>query len=494
LAPGEDRLDIDFGLFNPTAPLGQIGDYVWFDSNNNGVQDAGEQGVPGVTVSLLNASNTVIATTVTDGNGNYRFVNLADATYSVKFSNLPAGFSFSPKDLGGNDNLDSDADPVTGQTGTYTITAGNTNLTVDAGIYSTRAALGDYVWFDANSNGTQDAAEKGIAGITVTLYDAANVAVTSAITDQNGRYFFSNLNPGTYTVGFGTIPTKLVFTAKDVVAAGDAADSDVDPATGKTGAYTLAAGQVNLTVDAGLKPFVPASLGDFVWYDLDRDGIQDAGEPGVPGVIVTLYNAANQPIGSAITDGNGYYLISNVLPGTGYYVKFSNKPDVTSPWTLQNVGGVAASDNSKADATGQTLPLNVAEGQNITNVDAGLFRILNLSGNVWHDVNGMLDSLVNNTRGDSAVAIPAGMKMILVDANTSFVVRTTLVQGNGFFNFPNIDPGTYVLVLKVEGANIADPSPFASIPDGWRNTGERLGLNLVKAATLNDGGPALTVT
>lgn len=492
VASGEERLDIDLGLYNPTAPLGQLGDRVWFDSNNNGVQDGTEQGVPGVSVSLLNASNTVIATTVTDANGNYRFVNLTDATYSVKFSNLPAGFVFSPKDLGGNDNTDSDADPVTGQTGTYTITGGNTNLTVDAGIYSTRAALGDYVWFDADSDGTQDAGEKGIAGVTVTLYDAANVAVTSAITGENGRYFFSNLNPGTYSVGFSTIPTKLAFTLQDVVAAGDAADSDVDPATGKTSPVTLTAGQVNLTVDAGLKPVIPASLGDFVWYDLDRDGLQDAGEPGVPGVIATLYNAANQAIGSAITDGNGYYHISNVPPGTGYYVRFSNKPDPIAPWTLQNVGGVGANDNSKADATGQTLPLNVAEGQNITNVDAGLFRILNLSGNVWHDVNGMLDSLVNNTRGDTAAAIPAGLKMILVDANTSLVVRTTLVQGSGFYNFPNIDPGTYILVLKVEGANISDPSPFASIPDGWRNTGERLGLNLQKLLPLNDGGAAGT--
>lgn len=489
LAAGEERLDMDLGIFNPTAPLGQIGDFVWFDSNNNGIQDAGEQGVPGVTVTLLNSNNAaVVATTVTDGNGMYRFVNLADGSYAVKFSNLPAGFGFSANDLGGNDGLDSDPNPLNGVTGTYVISGGNTNLTVDAGIYSTRAALGDYVWFDANSDGIQDATEKGIPGITVILYDAANTAVNSAITDEKGRYFFSNLNPGAYTVGFSTIPTKMGFTLKDVVAAGDAADSDVDPATGKTGSYTLAAGQVNLTVDAGLKPFIPASVGDFVWYDLNRDGIQDAGEPGVPGVVATLYNSSGQVIGSAVTDGNGYYLISNVPAASGYYVVFSNRPDLTAPWTLQNVGGAAANNNSKADASGQTTAFNVADGQDVTNIDAGVFKIFNLSGNVWHDVNGMNDNLVNNTGPlmvPPAAPIPTGLRITMVDANTGLVLRSTLVAGNGAFNFTNVAPGNYTLILSPLPGTPGQPSPFASLPTGWINTGEHLGLTPGRDAVIN---------
>ncbi len=476
VASGEERLDIDFGLNNPAAPTGQLGDYVWFDTNNNGIQDAGEQGVAGVTVSLLNAANTVVATTVTDANGNYRFVNIADGSYSIKFSNLPAGFVFSPKDLGGNDNTDSDADAVTGTTGTYTISAGNSNLTADAGIYSTRAALGDYVWFDANSNGAQEATEKGIAGITVTLYDAANVAVTSAITDQNGRYFFSNLNPGTYTVGFSTIPGQFVFTAKD--AAGDASDSDVDPSTGKTTAYTLVAGQVITTVDAGLKPVIPATIGDFVWYDDNGNGIQDPGEAGLPGVIVTLYNAANQPIGSAVTDGNGAYVINNVPAGNGYYIVFSNKPDPSAAWTLQNVGGAAAINNSKADATGRTTPFNVAAGQQVSNIDAGYIQRIPivLSGNVFYDDNGMTDGLVNGT-----TTIPSGINAVLYDPVLNQVIAVQPVPGHGqpgagTFSFNIFNNSNYRVMITTANPAIGAVPPATSVlPASFRSTGEIIG-------------------
>ena len=484
VATGEERLDIDFGLFSPTAPSGQIGDRVWFDSNNNGIQDAGEQGVPGITVSLLNAANTVIATTVTDANGLYRFVNVADATYTVRFSNLPAGFSFSPANQGADDSVDSDANTATGVTGTYTITGGNSILTVDAGIYSTRAALGDYVWFDANSNGIQDATEKGIAGITVTIYDAANIAVTSAITDQNGRYFFSNLNAGTYTVGFGTIPSQMVFTNKDVVAAGDAADSDVDPATGRTGAYTLVAGQVNLTVDAGLKTLIPAMVGDFVWFDLNRDGLQDAGEPGVPGVIVTLYNAANQPIGSAVTDGKGYYLISSVPAGTGYYVVFSNKPDVSAPWTLQNVGGAAANNNSKADATGKSSPFNVAEGQNVSNIDAGVQRLININGHVWNDAYGLTDLEINKT---GIAAIPNSLNIYLVDIATNLIVQAEGINLDGTYRFVDVDINhAYKIVLSTDVRFPGQTSPIPFLPSGWQRVGENLGAGPLSGS---DGVP-----
>ena len=119
-----------FFLFAVTAALG---DLVWLDSNGNGVQDAGEPGVAGVVVELLQGS-TVIANTTTSSSGLYSFTDLTPGTYSVVF-HAPSGYSFSPALQGSNASLDSDVIvATTGQTGTITLAAGETNNNVDAGL------------------------------------------------------------------------------------------------------------------------------------------------------------------------------------------------------------------------------------------------------------------------------------------------------------------------------------------------------------------------
>jgi len=118
-----------------------LGDYVWIDTNSNGIQDAGEVGLNGVTVRLLDAGGNVRATTVTanDGTGNpgyYLFNNLAPGTYSVQFV-LPSGYSFTIRNADGqgiSGPLNSDVDPSTGRTAQVTLAAGNAVRYVDAGL------------------------------------------------------------------------------------------------------------------------------------------------------------------------------------------------------------------------------------------------------------------------------------------------------------------------------------------------------------------------
>jgi serine-aspartate repeat-containing protein C/D/E len=110
---------VDAGLYQPAS----IGDFVWIDANGDGLQDAGEPGLNGVTVNLLDAGGAVIATTLTadDGMGNpgyYLFDGLAPGTYSVQFV-APTGYVLTAQDADGagiTGEFNSDADPVTGQT------------------------------------------------------------------------------------------------------------------------------------------------------------------------------------------------------------------------------------------------------------------------------------------------------------------------------------------------------------------------------------------
>jgi SdrD B-like domain/Secretion system C-terminal sorting domain len=381
LKTGEDNLTVDMGIV-PAAGTNALGNFVWKDTNGDGIQTAGEPGVQGVTVTLYNNAGVAIAVTTTDKNGAYAFVGLPDGTYTVGFSNLPDGFVLAPKNASGSTTAnDSDADAATGRTSPIVLVGGVTNNDIDAGLQGTRAAIGNYVWLDTNGDGIQDATEKPVSGVTVILYAADGVTpVASAITDATGNYFFGNLAPATYVVGFSTVPGAVVFTQQNTPGDnGNNTNSDANPATGLTSQIVLSPSETDLTVDAGLKPNNPASVGDLVWNDLDNDGVKDANEPGLPGIIVTLYNSANVVVGTAVTDGNGNYLISNVPPATGYYIRFSNLP-IASPtviYTTQtsNVTPTDGTNGSDPSPSGQTAPFDLAAGQYLPHVDAGIVNV-----------------------------------------------------------------------------------------------------------------------
>lgn len=502
LATGEDNLTVDLGL-RPVASRNTLGDFVWYDINSNGLQDSGEPGVAGVSVTLYNITGVAIAYTTTDANGNYLFANLADGTYSVGFTNFPAGFSLTGKSVT-NDLTGSDADLINARTPTVTLTyaTGGTsrdNRSLDAGLITTRAALGNYVWLDTNGNGVQDAAEKGISGVTVILYASNGTTVlASTITDANGKYLFPNLTAGSYMVGFLTVPDNLQFTQQNGAGDnGDNTNSDANPLSGKTSVIVLNAGEVDLTIDAGLRPAPTATVGDYVWSDLDSDGLQGANEPGIGGMIATLYDASNNPIGSAITDGDGYYLITNVPPGTGYYIIFSNGPNnpvgssVQPTFTVQ--GSAGGTNTSHADATGKTNTFTVNNGDNIRNIDAGIkdypgravlpVQSLELSAtlhNTTATVNWVTDNEINTDRfiversidnknfiaaGEKAAAgNNAGRSYYSYDDNIAAVnaniiyYRIKAVDANG--------KTTYSKVVAVRISNIGAvriwPSPFIS--------------------------------
>ncbi len=113
-----------------------------------------------------------------------------------------------------------------------------------------------------------------------------------------------------------------------------------------------------------------ATTGNFMWFDVNENGIQDPSESGVSSMNVKLYNSLGFNVSSTVTNSNGIYFFGDVPPGDDYYAVFS-KP-FGYLFTLQNVGGTAANNNSKADITGRTGNFNITPGANITNIDAGI--------------------------------------------------------------------------------------------------------------------------
>ena len=256
--------------FKNCKPLGAIGDYVWLDKDADNTQSTGDTPIVGVKVYLLNASGTKIDSTTTGSDGKYLFSNLSAGTYTVQFV-APAGQSFVSPLIGGSTAKDSDAG-TDGKSGLITLnpvldpvtaadSANTFNFTIDAGLKSILGSIGDYVFLDKDNSGTQTASDTPVAGVKVYLLNATGTKIDSTFTGTDGKYLFSNLPLGTYSVQF-VAPAGQSFvtpnTGTDV-----AIDSDAGT-DGKSAQVTLTVTNKDiLSLDAGLKQKY-GSIGNYV--------------------------------------------------------------------------------------------------------------------------------------------------------------------------------------------------------------------------------------
>ncbi len=437
------------GISGATKPLpcsGQpssLGDKVWYDNDKDGIQDAGEAGIQNVTVKLYDCNDNLKATTITDVNGNYLFTNVTSGSYYVKFF-PPSGFSFSPKDQGGDDAKDSDADVSTGKTICFTLPANTNDLKWDAGMYKPISAIGDKVWNDANKNGIQDVSEQGVAGIVVQLFDCSDQFKKQAVTDANGNYLFDSLVAGSYYVKFLNLP-NYVFTIKDA-GGNDALDSDVDPVTGKTICFSLPSNTTDLKWDAGIYS-TKGSVGDKVWLDENKNGIQDSGEPGLPSVLVKLLDCSDNVLLTTVTDANGNYLFSDILPGS-YKVEFSKPANYS--FTNKDVGGNDAVDSDADTSTGKTTCFTLPIATNDMNWDAGLYSLKAAIGDfVW------LDTDQNGIQNSGEAGVPnVTVKLFNCTDNLLAVTNT---DATGKYLFPNLPSGNYYVQFILPGGFAFSP-------------------------------------
>ena len=232
------------------------------------------------------------------------------------------------------------------------------------------ATIGDRVWLDHNANGVQEEGEPGVAGIGVTLLDGNGAVVAVTTTDVDGFYRFEGLTPGDYAVQFMP-PAGYRFTPRNQ--GGDSAgDSDADPQTGATVVTTLDAGEVDLTWDAGI--YQPAAIGDLVWEDANANGMQDAGEAPVAGVMVQLYAASHALVGELETNHEGRYGFTELRPGSYYLVFLPSSLPNDYRFTEPNQGSDPAADSDADPVTGRTAVVTLLSGQVDLTWDAGLLK------------------------------------------------------------------------------------------------------------------------
>ncbi|MEM7130564.1 MAG: SdrD B-like domain-containing protein [Chloroflexota bacterium] len=284
-----------------------IGGTLWYDTEDDGIH------IPSSDVTFQNihvelytnsqnpAQDAPLMTTQSDFEGNYLFSNLTPGSYIVYIPTPPTNATLSSQftdtldnDQDNDDNglQESDGGPVSSpiihlQLGTepgidIDGDGPDSNLTIDFG-FTGPGTVGGKVWDDVDRDGIQDSGEPGQGAVTVQLYDQNGAQIATTTTNSTGLYTLANVPVGRYRVGFETPGEGWWFTAQDQ-GSDDAVDSDADPFSGRTDEVSLLAGE-SLMLDAG---FLQMQIGDYVWHDVDTNGIQGQNEPGLSGVMVEL--------------------------------------------------------------------------------------------------------------------------------------------------------------------------------------------------------------
>ncbi|EIZ4628890.1 fibrinogen-binding adhesin SdrG C-terminal domain-containing protein, partial [Staphylococcus pseudintermedius] len=227
--------------------------------------------------------------------------------------------------------------------------------------------IGDFVWRDEDHNGVQNDGKHGLEGVLVTLKTADGVVLNTTTSDANGHYQFTNVQKGKYIVEF-TTPEGYEATSKHTTANTEK-DSDGLIAN-------IDVTQDDMSIDAGFFPLEnwnpqpkdeTYTIGDFVWRDEDHNGVQNDGEHGLEGVLVTLKTADGVVLNTTTSDANGHYQFTNVQKGK-YIVEFTTPEgyEATSKHTTAN---------TEKDSDG--LIANIDVTQDDMSIDAGFFPLEN---------------------------------------------------------------------------------------------------------------------
>jgi hypothetical protein len=421
-------VNIDCGYYEEVV----IGDLVWEDANKNGLFDNGESGLDGITVTLYTFDGTVVDI-VSTSSGIYNFTGVSPGLYYIKFE-LPAGASFTVPDAGSN-GLDSD---VTNQNGfgttdVFEVFSGESEDIFDAGIIFGDGSIGDFIWLDLDGDGLQGVNESGINGIPVSIFSEGGALINSTVSSasdggQDGFYTFGALDPGNYYVVVD-LPDSLIFT--DANAGPDNLDSDITSSIAVGSSDLIAVTNQPITgVDIGV--LVPAEIGDFVWEDINKNGIQDDGEPGIKDVEVILFTSTGTEVTFAFTDIQGQYSLEGIKPGM-YFIEVL-LPSAEFQFTSLDEGSDDDLD-SDVDAAGVTSTFTVTHGAKIDNIDAGIYNSNTIIGGiVWMDDN------KDGLRNENHLLEGVGVNLIDEDGRK---VKTTLTNHAGRYAFSDVPAGRY---------------------------------------------------
>jgi len=180
-----------------------------------------------------------------------------------------------------------------------------------------------------------------------------------------------------------------------------------------------------------------------VWDDLDGDGIQDRGEPGLAGVVVTLASAAAGPPLATETNAGGVWQFKDLDAGTYTLdVDPASLPQGAFPSPCD------AGDDDSKDSDCAPVTLTLGAGQISTTTDFGFDSECDgaIGDTVFFDVDG--DDL--QSPGD--VGIGGALVRLLDEAGTE--LATAITDADGRYLFERLCPGLYQIYVRPGGTSL----------------------------------------
>ena len=449
----------DIELICDRAPV-QIGNRVWIDSNLNGIQDPGEPPVAGVYIFLYAATGATgvfnhLSMVRTDANGEFYFSsNVTEDSWQN-----------SPDNIGGG------------------IVPGRSyRLRMDWTFGGAAAAPAGYelTQADALSNATALDTSVDNNATLVDSYPQVTVA-TVASGSNNHTYDFGFKLIGATTTTTAA-PTTTAATTASVTTTTIASSTTVVSTTTVPSVTTTTAQSRNLIASV-----IKVSVGDYVWLDVDRDGIQDANEKGIKNVLLSIKKADGSPVydvdGKLVkttkTNSNGQYSFDN-LPAGQYRVSVVD-PDGYSRTLLNSVSETAV-DSSHGSALSVNL---TTDGQRDPTLDFGFYKpasneSVEVGNYVWKDRNG------NGLQGPGDTGIKGAVLSItdydglpVTDVFGRLVKKQT-TKSDGKYLFRNLPPGRYIVRIKY-------PENYFPTTPGKKNRGKNSSTFKATSLVLNGG-------
>ncbi|WP_313642842.1 SdrD B-like domain-containing protein [Stenotrophomonas sp.] len=437
LAAGQSGIDYLFGEL-ANAPISGT---IYIDRNSDGKQDAGEPGIPNIslTVEVEDGPGNWVKVPgpaiVTDNNGHYTYPDAVTGKNYRVTETQPTGLA------DGKEN--------------GTVNTGTANVIVINNLPSTgssgnnfgeiAAVLSGAVYLDSNNDGIKDAGEPGLPNVEVTLpagtKDALGKLIAKVVTDADGNYMFQDLLEGTYTVTqqlaqplYGGATTHNGKTTQG--STGGTASLVTETPSAIKGIPLLPG---ESSVDNNFGEVLVASISGTVYVDRNDSGSFDgadagshnsAANGGIVGVEVVLYEADGvTEVARIVTDAQGNYAFTDLPVGVAYVIK-----------ETQPVGYAEGKENTSNSITTAVLPTAGVSGQNFGETLAAL------AGVVYEDFSSNATGN-NNGNQDSGEAGIAGVTLTLsgTDAAGNPVNRTATTDASGAYNFGDLLAGTYTV-------------------------------------------------